>query len=378
LPTDEKRLRELGDAGVLAAIADSTNIFREGLSPSEADVAQTLAQIMAKAPHRVAVTTFASNVARLRAVAEAAAATDREVVVVGRAMDRVIDVARERGMLDGLRAFRPASAYGYLPRDKVVALLTGSQGEPRAALARIAADEHPDIALSAGDQVVFSSRTIPGNERGVNTIVNALIRRGVHVITDRTALVHVSGHPRRDEVKCLYEWVRPKILIPAHGEAAHLTEHVAFAKAHGIGSVLRAFNGDVVRLNGSAEIVDKVSAGRLFKDGDIIVEAGDSGISERRKLAFAGLVSIAVAFDAKGQIASDPEIRLSGLPSRTADGEAMQAYVAECLEDVLESLPKAKRRDPDALQDIIARAMRNAVAEVWDKKPTCHVLVLTV
>ena len=221
-PTDAAKLTALGDEGVLALIGDSTNAVREGRSPSEADVAKTLAELIRTAPRRVAVTTFASHVGRLRAVADAARAADREVVLVGRAMERVAQVARETGYLDGVQDFRSAESYGYLPPDKVLALCTGSQGEPRAALSRIARDEHPEVTLAKGDRVIFSSRAIPGNEKAVGEVINGLVQQGIEVITDRTHLVHVSGHPRRDELRDMIGWVRPQILIPAHGEALHL------------------------------------------------------------------------------------------------------------------------------------------------------------
>src|SRR5262249_24792489 len=198
--TDETKLRTLGNQGCLALVSDSTNAFRDGYSPSEADVAKCLTRLIEEAPRRVAVTTFASNVARLRAVADAAAACEREVVLVGRAMERIAQVARETGYLDGIKEFRSVDAYGHLLPDKVVALCTGSQGEPRAALSRIAQDEHPDVALSPGDRVIFSSRAIPGNEKAVMRVINGLVSQGIDVITDRTHLVHVSGHPRVDEL----------------------------------------------------------------------------------------------------------------------------------------------------------------------------------
>jgi ribonuclease J len=196
-PTDRAKLTALGDEGVLALVGDSTNAVREGRSPSEAEVAKTLAELIRTAPARVAVTTFASHVGRIRAVAEAARLAEREVVVVGRAMERVVQVARETGYLDDVQDFREMQAYGYLPPDKVLALCTGSQGEPRAALARIAQDEHPEITLSRGDRVIFSARTIPGNEKAVARVINGLVNQGVEIITDRDHLVHVSGHPRR-------------------------------------------------------------------------------------------------------------------------------------------------------------------------------------
>src|SRR5262244_3783419 len=233
-PTDEAKLRALGNEGCLALIGDSTNAPREGRSPSEADVAKSLAELVRSAPARVAVTTFASNVARLRAVAQAAATCEREVVLVGRAMERIAQVARETGYLDGIPDFRSVEVYGHLPPDKVLALCTGSQGEPRAALSRIAQDDHPEVAFSRGDRVIFSSRAIPGNEKAVTRVINGLVDQGIEVITDRTHLVHVSGHPRQAELEEMIGWVRPQILIPVHGEALHLHEHAALARRCGV------------------------------------------------------------------------------------------------------------------------------------------------
>src|SRR5947199_935727 len=247
-PTDEAKLRALGDEGCLALIGDSTNAVRDGRSPSETDVAKTLRELIAAAKGRIAVTTFASNVARMRSVAEAAAAARREVVAVGRAMDRVAQVARECGYLEGINEFRGVDVYGHLPPDKVVALCTGSQGEPRAALARISEDQHPEVTFSKGDTVVFSSRTIPGNEKAVGRVINGLVRQGIEVITDRTHLVHVSGHPRRAEMEELYRWVRPRIAIPVHGEALHLSEHAKLARGIGVPEVVLCGDGDLVRL----------------------------------------------------------------------------------------------------------------------------------
>ncbi|ACB95994.1 ribonuclease J [Beijerinckia indica] len=377
--TDAKRLTEIGDEGVLALISDSTNILREGISPSEGDVARALRDIILNATGRVIVTTFASNVARIRAVAEAAMAARRNVVLVGRAMERVVGIARDLGYLDGIPLFLSMDAYPHLPRDKVVVLATGSQGESRAAIARIAEGEHQIVNLSPGDQVIFSSRTIPGNERDVGRIINQFIRAGVEVITDRNALVHASGHPRRGEVEQLYRWVRPKIAVPAHGEEIHLAEHARFALEHGAEQVVRARNGDLVVLApGQAAIIGEVPSGRLYKDGNSLIKADDDALRARQKLAFSGIVTIGMAITAKGDLAGVPDVVIAGMPGRTQDGAVIDAVVDEALFQTFDHLPRQKRRDADLVSSAIEKAVRNAVAAAWGKKPAVHVLVIEV
>jgi ribonuclease J len=379
LPTDEAKLRAAGNEGILAIIGDSTNAVREGRSPSEADVAKTLAELIREAKGRVAVTTFASNVSRIRAVADAARAADREVVVVGRAMERVSQVARETGYLDGVQAFRGQDVYGHLPPDKVVALCTGSQGEPRAALSRISEDQHPDVTLSRGDRVIFSSRTIPGNEKSVGRVVNGLIDQGIEVITDRTHLVHVSGHPRRAELEDLIRWVRPQILIPVHGEALHLYEHATLARKAGVPRGLICRDGDVVRLapNGP-DVVDEIPAGRWYKDGRILVAAEAKTVADRRRLGFAGIVSVAMALSERGELVADPEIELTGIPETAPDGSAFVELVYDAVVGAFDSMPKQRRRDPDAVAEAARRAVRAELSSQWGKKPMCHVQVLLV
>ena len=354
-PTDQAKLTALGDEGVLALIGDSTNAVREGRSPSEAEVAKTLAELIRTAPARVAVTTFASHVGRIRAVAEAARLAEREVVVVGRAMERVVQVARETGYLDGV------------------------QGEPRAALARIAQDEHPEVTLSRGDRVIFSARTIPGNEKAVARVINGLVTQGVDVITDRDHLVHVSGHPRRAELRDMIKWVRPNILIPAHGEALHLAEHAKLAREAGVPQVLVCRNGDLVRLApGPAQIVDELPSGRLYKDGSLLIDAQAPTVAMRRRLSFAGLVSVALALSEQGMLVADPEIELIGIPQTDVTGRPMADVAREAIEETFDSLPKPRRRDPDEVAEAIRRAVRSAIAERWNKKPICHVHVLVI
>ncbi len=378
-PTDEAKLRALGDAGCLALIGDSTNAIRDGRSPSETDVAKTLADLIRSAPARVGVTTFASNVARMRAVAEAAAACGREVVLVGRSMERIAQVARETGYLDGINEFRSVDIYGHLPPDKVVALCTGSQGEPRAALARIAADAHPDVAFGRGDRVIFSSRAIPGNEKLIMRVINGLVTQGVEVITDRTHLVHVSGHPRRAELEEMLGWVRPQIVVPVHGEALHMAEHGDLARRAGVGKVVPCRDGDLVRLApGDPEIVDEVPAGRLYKDGSLLVDAAQRTVADRRRLGFAGMISVALALTERGDLAADPDVHLFGIPETAADGRPMADIAYDAVTETFESLPRPRRRDPEAVAEAIRRAVRAKIAALWNKKPTCHVQVLEV
>ncbi|WP_298245078.1 ribonuclease J [uncultured Bradyrhizobium sp.] len=378
-PTDEKRLRELGEEGLLALIGDSTNAVRDGRSPSEAEVARTIIDLVKSAKGRVAVTTFASNVARIKAVAAAARAADREVVVVGRAMERVVQVARECGYLDGVQNFRSPEVYGHLPQDKVLALCTGSQGESRAALARIANDDHPEITLNRGDSVIFSSRTIPGNEKAVGSIVNNLVLQGVEIITDRDALVHVSGHPRRDELRDMIAWTRPQLLIPVHGEALHLHEHAKLARAAGVPRVLVCRNGDLVKLGpGDPGIVGEVPSGRLYKDGTILEDSKSRAVVERRRMAFSGCAFVAIAMTEQGELADDPEVDLVGIPEKNRAGEPFDDIVFDAVMSTIEGLPKARRRDPDALGESVRRVVRAVINEHWGKKPPCLVHVLTV
>jgi ribonuclease J len=379
LPTDSARLTAIGDEGVLALVCDSTNILRDGVSPSEAEVALALKEVIGGAGARVVVTTFASNVARIRAVALAAKAAGRKVVLLGRAMERVVNVARENGYLEGVDPFLPGEAFASLGREEIVVLATGSQGEPRAAMARIAVDDHPIAKLSPGDMVIFSSRTIPGNEREVGRIVNNLIGQGVEVVTDRNALIHASGHPRRGEVAKFYEWVRPKIVVPAHGEELHLAEHALFAAERGIETVVKARNGDLVVLApGAPAIIDEVPHGQLARDGSILVPLEGESIKARQRLAFAGIVTIALAIDRKGEMAGVPDVVLTGLPEKTSSGVVLDEIVDAALFQTFESLPRPKRRDANVVSVAIEKAVRAAVGVVWNKRPAVHVLVIEV
>jgi ribonuclease J len=378
-PTDEARLRALGDDGLAALICDSTNAVRDGVSLSEADVAVTLNRLIGEARRRVAVTTFASNVARIRSVANATRAAGRELVVVGRAMYRVIEAAQATGYLDPDLAFHDETAFAKLPPHKVVALCTGSQGEPRAAMARIAQDEHPNVTLDPADRVIFSSRTIPGNEKAVGRVQNGLADRGIEVITDQDAAVHVSGHPRRGELEQLYGWVKPKVAIPMHGEGRHLEAHAKLAERIGVTEVVRARNGAMVRLlPGPAAIIDEVPVGRLYRDGMILTREGDGQVRERRKLSFAGSVAVSLVLSEKGALLADPEVAVTGLPPTDTQGTPFATIARNAAIGTIESIPKPRRKDSALVSEAVRRSVRAAVNQAWGKKPMCSVLMTVI
>lgn len=380
-PTDIARLKALGEAGCRAIICDSTNALRGGVSPSEGDVFETLKRLIADAPARVFVTAFASNVARLRSVALAAAAAGRRLVVVGRALNRILAVAQETGYLDDIDvgAFLTEHDFGYLPREDVVALVTGSQGEPNAALARIAFNEHREVTVAAGDRVIFSSRTIPGNEKAVGRVQNALARAGIELVTDADDLVHVSGHPRIGELEQMYRWLKPQAAVPVHGEARHLMAHAKLAARLGVKEVVTAYNGDVIRLwPGPAEKIDELPAGRLHRDGRIILPEDDDSLRERRRLSYNGFIAVAVILTAKGELVAPPQARLVGIPDADGQGRSVYDTVLEAIDGALDSIPKPRRRDPDLVATAVRRAARAAVGEAWGKRPVCEVLVTQV
>jgi ribonuclease J len=375
-PAEVERLARLGSDGITAIVCDSTNALREGRSPSERDVARSLAGLIRAAKGRVAVTIFASNVARIRAVADAARSAGRQLVVAGRAMHRIIDAALETGYLPGDFKYYDQEHYQYLERGETVVLCTGSQGEPRAAMARIAEGQHPHISLGKGDLVIFSSRTIPGNERAVGRIHNQLIDLGCELVTDQDALVHVTGHPRREELKEMYAWVRPRVAIPMHGEARHLAEHAKLARAAGVNEVVDVRNGDIVRLApGAAAIIDEAPIGRVFRDGRLLVSAEEGPVRQRRALAFAGIVIVSITLSGRGELLAEPFITLDGVPAFDAGGESVLEHLLDVVEGTLKSIPPPRRRDGETVREAVRRAVRARVEDLWGKRPITKVLL---
>ncbi|PJR87917.1 MBL fold metallo-hydrolase [Ochrobactrum sp. 695/2009] len=373
---DEARFRAIGNAGVLALICDSTNALREGESPSERQVGESLRELIENARGRVAITTFSSNVGRIRSITEAARDAGRQVLVVGRSMKRAISVATELGYMEGLPEYLSEEDYGYIPRENVVMILTGSQGEPRAALAKLARDEMRSLALTAGDTVIYSSRAIPGNEKAILDIKNRLIDRGIKIIGDEDALVHVSGHPRRSELRRMYSWVRPQILVPVHGEAAHLVAQGSLGAMEGIEQVAQVRDGDMLRLApGKAEIIDEAPVGRIYKDGKLIGDEEEIGMVERRKLAYVGHVAVSVLLDREHKIIDEPDLVTFGVPEENAQGDLLEDILLDAAIEAIDSIPRVRRKDIELVRESVRRAVRAAANEAWGKKPVVTVFV---
>lgn len=375
-PSDVARLQKIGtDGGPLALICDSTNATKDGVSPSESDIAQTLAEVIAECPHRVAVTTFASNLGRVIAIAKAARATGREVVLAGRALHRVVGIGRELGLMEGVPPFHDQDMFKQLPRSKVLLLCTGSQGEARAATARIANGEHPAITMNAGDTILFSSWAIPGNERAVIDIQNQFIDRGIEVITNADRRIHVTGHPRRGELKQLYDWVKPDLLVPVHGEAVHLQAHAKLGREAGIKTVLEARNGDMVRLYPDPmAFPGEIPVGELYLDGQLLCTPEESNAHERRRLSFGGIVTVSLCINRSGELVSGPDLAVEGVPE--LEGEMSPENIAlRAIKGTMKSLPAKRRIDPDTVSEALRRSVRGELAAYWGRKPNVRVFV---
>jgi ribonuclease J len=369
-PSSHDPLQRIGEEGVLALVCDSTNVFQDEASGSEAAVHEGLRDEVQKARGRVLVTTFASNAARLQTIGRVAIEAGRQVCIAGRSLDRILRVARSTGYLADFPEAISFDEAMRLPREQVLVIATGGQGEARAALGRIAFGTH-DLKLSEGDTVIFSSKIIPGNETAIGRIMNALSDLGVFIVTERQAHVHVSGHPGRPELAQMYDWVRPEILVPVHGEPRHLAEQARFALAHGVPKAMLQHNGDLVRLapNGP-EKLDEVRVGRLVLDGDVILPANGTTITERRRLSFGGLVAVAVPIDSAGELAGAPLIRPFGLPVE----EDREDFIA----DATDSAERAfnARASEEQMREAVRLAVRRCATAWTGKKPLVEVMLV--
>ncbi|MEE9330577.1 MAG: ribonuclease J [Parvularculaceae bacterium] len=375
--TDSAKLRALGDDGVIAMVCDSTNVLSAGESGSEARVRDSLIELIGKQKGRVAVTTFASNVGRLVSICEAAIANERSICLLGRSMFRMMDVAREVEILPPNIKFVEPEEAGFLPRENTLYLCTGSQGEGRAALARIARDDHRDLVLNEGDTVIFSSKIIPGNERTIYDLQNQLVDNGVYIITEKDEFVHVSGHPCRDELAKMYDWVKPDLSIPVHGEARHLEEHAKFAKQQGVKQAIAPRNGKMIRIApGKPKIIDEVPVGRLYVDGHVLLRQGNGVMKERHRLAEGGHITIAIALGDRNDILAPPEVNMRGVPPEDMAGISLQELLEDAVEDAMDNMPKPRRGDDDEITRVMRKAVRGALEKRWGKRSDISVMVL--
>lgn len=378
-PPDLDALRALGHQGVTALVGDSTNVLVPGRSGSEAEVAEGFMALFGQFPgRRIAVTCFATNVARLRSIARAAAAHQRDTALIGRSLRRMDEAARACGYLADLPPFVTEQDAGYLPRDAQVLIVTGSQGEPRAALARIASGDHPEIDLEAGDVVIFSSREIPGNEKAISKVQNALVRRGIEIITVDEAPVHVSGHPARDELAELYALVRPSLAIPVHGEARHLAAHAQLALDCQVPRALIPENGVVLRLApGEPEAVGTVPVAKLCVDGRRVVAMGSGQLRTRTRMFHNGAVVATVVLDAAGKRLADPRLSVNGLLDEEDDAAEITA-LTNAVRDTVDKLDGAQRRDDDAVSDAVRIAVRRIFHAAQGRRPVTEVQIIRV
>jgi len=378
LPTDEDALRRLGDQGVLAMICDSTNALRPGTSGSEGDLRRSLTELIGRYDARVAAACFASNVARLETIAHAAAVHGRDVALVGRSLWRIEKAARENGYLADVPRFLTEDEAAYIPRDRILMICTGSQGEPRSALARIARDDHPNIELEPGDAVIFSSRIIPGNEKSIGRLQNSLARLGVEIVTEQDQFVHVSGHPARDELIRMYQMIRPRVAIPVHGEARHLIANANIARECQVPETLVIENGDLVRLGSSgAVIIDEVPVGRLASDGKTLLPTDGSALKDRRRVMLNGSVVATLVIDAQGRLKAAPAITMIGLVEAELAEQAVP-FIRTVIERALDELPMAARRADDVISEAARRALRRALNERFGKRPLTEIQVIRI
>jgi ribonuclease J len=368
-PTSPDALRAIGDLGIKAMICDSTNAFTDRAAGSEAEVYDGLLKVVDEAPARVLVTTFASNAARLHTIGKVAEESGRRIAIAGRSIERYLKVARATGYLKDFPDTIRFDEAMRLPRRELLVIATGGQGEPRAALGRIASGQH-EVKLGEGDTVIFSSRQIPGNENAVGRVMNQLAALGVRTVTERQAHVHVSGHPGRPELQQMYEWIRPELLIPVHGERRHMLEQARLGLASGIPQALVQVNGDLIRLApGEPKKIGEERVGRLVLDGDVILPADGTTINERRRLAFQGVIAVSLVIRANGTLAANPIVRAVGVPVEEDRDDFLRDAAATAAKAV------EPRRDEEQLRENVRLAVRRCATLWTGKKPTVEVMV---
>ncbi len=365
----------LGDQGVLALVCDSTNVFKPGNSGSEQSVRESLENIVSQATGRVAITTFASNVARIKSILAIAEACERHIVLVGRSMWRTVHAACATGHLDAATELLSDVDAGYLPPEKLLLVCTGCQGEPRGAMSRIAFGDHPHIGLEAGDLAIFSSKIIPGNERSIDRVQNQLATSDVQIVTEKDHFVHTSGHPSRDELAEMYAWTRPELAVPVHGEARHLQEHAKYALELGAGSSIVIRNGDLLRLHpGPGEIVGRVPVGRLALDGRKLVAEDSGNLQMRRRLMFNGLIAVTILLNHEGALELSPRVLARGVPGTENSG--FEGLASQQTDEDIRALPRGKRNDDDAIDNAVRRTVRRLLKPLTFGRPPIEVDII--
>ena len=372
--TDVKKLSELGKKGVLAMVCDSTNIFNLGSSGSESLVRTGLLTVLEKMKNRIVITSFASNVARMETVFKVAEKIGRQVCLVGRSMNRIYQLARQCNYLQDIKNPVDVRDAKKIPKNKMVFLCTGSQGEQRAALARIANGTHPDLHLENGDNVIFSSRIIPGNEKRLFKIFNDFSKNNINVLSEENSMIHVSGHPAREDLKKMYNWVKPKILIPVHGEQRHMAEHINFAKEMGVKFPVKVNNGEIIRLApGEPEVVDKVTWGRVYLDGKILIDNDSKVLKDRRNIAANGYMEITVLISKNGQLKNNPIITLKGIPLNEEDESEIEYDLEDIVMDTCKTFNLNNSKQEKNLIDTLKGNCRKLINDKSGKKPLVNI-----
>ena len=374
---DEVKLKAIGKEGVLAMICDSTNIFTEGRSGSEKDVRDSMMTIMENIKNRIVVTTFASNAARMETVFKCAEKVGRHLSLVGRSMHRIYNTARECGYLQNIKPPIDPRDAKKIPRNKIVYLCTGSQGEPMGAMNRVVNEEHPDVMLDAGDTVIFSSRIIPGNEKKLFKIHNLLVKRKINVISEDNAFIHVSGHPGRDEMRDMYSWIKPQIAIPVHGEHRHMKEHYDFAKSLGVPNPALIENGDIIRIYpGEPKIIDKVHSGKLLVDGNRLIDENSRFLNDRKNIANNGLMDVTLLISKKGNLDRNPIINLRGLPVSEEDLDEILYDLEDAIIDTAKNYSLNNKKDEKNLIDALKSNLKKVVYSSVKKRPYTNIVLI--
>ena len=372
--TDVKKLTELGKKGVLAMVCDSTNIFNLGSSGSESLVRTGLLTVLEKMKNRIVITSFASNVARMETVFKVAEKIGRQVCLVGRSMNRIYQLARQCNYLQDIKVPIDVRDAKKIPKNKMIFLCTGSQGEQRAALARIANGTHPDLHLEKDDNVIFSSRIIPGNEKRLFKIFNDFSKNDINVLSEENSMIHVSGHPAREDLKKMYSWVKPKILIPVHGEQRHMAEHISFAKEMGVKFPVKVSNGEILRLApGEPEVVDKVTWGRVYLDGKVLIDNDSPVLKERRNMAANGYMEITVLISKNGQIKNNPIVTLKGIPLIEEDASEIEYDLEDVVMDTCKAFNLNNSKQEKNLIDTLKGNCRKLINDKSGKKPLVNI-----